>query len=280
MNCLNLLNMAQKNLSQNNILTFSLDSEILLAHALKINREKLLCNLEKKPSKIQVKLFEKLIILRMQKMPIAYIVNKKEFWKRSFGMNKSVLIPRPETELIVEKILKKINKYDRKNILDIGTGSGCILISILLDRKNCKGTALDISKSAINTAKTNAKIQHVENRIAFINSDIDKFSSNKYDLIVSNPPYIEKLKIKCLSEDIKNYEPIIALNGGISGVEIQKKVIERSSKLIKTGGNLLLEIEKNQIYMLKKILIKEKFFLNEVAKDIYGHKRCLIATKL
>ena len=280
MNYISLLNFGQNALKTTKIPTSLIDSEIILSYVLKTSREKLLCNLDKKLNKYQIIMFKKLIKLRATRMPIAYITRKKEFWKHSFQINKSVLIPRPETELLVEKILNKIKKNERKNILDIGTGSGCILISILLERHKCIGTGIDISKSAINVAKTNAKIQQVKNRITFINSDIDKFYSNKYDFIVSNPPYIKKTNLNNLSEDVKNFEPIKALDGGINGIEIYKKVIMKGSKLLKTGGYLILEIEDNHIYKLSSMLIKKRFYINEILQDLKGFKRCLIATKL
>ena len=280
MNYISILNFGRYKLNKSKIPSSILDTEIILSYVLNISREKLLCNLNKKLNKKQIKLFKNLIELRSRRMPVAYITNKKEFWKNNFLMNRSVLIPRPETELLVEKILKKINKNGRKNILDIGTGSGCILISILLERHKCKGTGLDISKSAINVAKINAKIQQVENRITFIHSDIDKFSSNKYDFIVSNPPYIKKLKLSDLNEDVKKFETTKALDGGVNGIEIYKKVITKGSKLLKTGGNLILEIEEANIFKLTSMLVKKKFFINEILQDLNGYKRCLIATKL
>ena len=280
MNYISILNFGRDKLNKSKISTSILDTEIILSYVLNISRENLLCNLGKKLNKNQLKLFKNLIELRAKRMPVAYITNKKEFWKNNFLINKSVLIPRPETELLVEKILKKIKKNERKNILDIGTGSGCILISILIERHKCKGTGLDISKSAINVAKINAKIQQVENRITFIHSDIDKFCSNKYDFIVSNPPYIKKLKLNDLNEDVKKFEPTNALDGGINGVDIYKKVITKGSKLLKTGGYLILEIEETYIFELTSMLVKKKFFINEILQDLNGDKRCLIATKI
>ena len=280
MNYISLLNFGRNKLNRSRITTSILDTEIILSYVLNTSREKLLCNLNNKLNKNQLKLFKNLIELRASRMPVAYITNKKEFWKNNFLMNKSVLIPRPETELLVEKILKKIKNNERKNILDIGTGSGCILISVLLERHKCKGTGLDISKSAINVAKINAKIQQVENRITFVHSDIDKFCANKYDFIISNPPYIKKLKLNNLNEDVKKFEPVTALDGGINGVEIYKKVIMKGSKLLKTGGQLILEIEETHIFKLINMLVKSKFFISEISNDLNGYKRCLIATKL
>ena len=279
MNYLRILNEAKKKLIDSNISTPNIDSEILLSHILKIDREKLLCNLESKIDIEQIYNFKNLLNLRQKKMPIAYIIKKKEFWKNNFFVDRSVLIPRPESEIILEKALANIKKNESKKILDIGTGSGCLIISILLERIKCKGTALDISKKAINIAKINAKIQHVENRITFVNSDIDKFYSSKYDLIISNPPYIKKHKINSLIEDVKNYEPIKALNGGVKGNEVLKIVINKSSKLLRKGGKLILEIDDTQMYLLKEMLLENKFYLNEIIKDLRGLSRCLILTK-
>ena len=279
MNYLRILNEAKKKLIDSNISTPIIDSEILLSHILKIDREKLLCNLESKIDIEQIYNFKNLLNLRQKKMPIAYIIKKKEFWKNNFFVDRSVLIPRPESEIILEKALANIKKNESKKILDIGTGSGCLIISILLERIKCKGTALDISKKAINIAKINAKIQHVENRITFVNSDIDKFYSSKYDLIISNPPYIKKHKINSLIEDVKNYEPIKALNGGVKGNEVLKIVINKSSKLLRKGGKLILEIDDTQMYLLKEMLLENKFYLNEIIKDLQGLSRCLILTK-
>ena len=279
MNYLRILNEAKKKLIDSNISTPNIDSEILLSYILKIDREKLLCNLESKIDIEQIYNFKNLLNLRQKKMPIAYIIKKKEFWKNNFFVDRSVLIPRPESEIILEKALANIKKNESKKILDIGTGSGCLIISILLERIKCKGTALDISKKAINIAKINAKIQHVENRITFVNSDIDKFYSSKYDLIISNPPYIKKHKINSLIEDVKNYEPIKALNGGVKGNEVLKIVINKSSKLLRKGGKLILEIDDTQMYLLKEMLLENKFYLNEIIKDLQGLSRCLILTK-
>ena len=279
MNYLRILNEAKKKLIDSNISTPNIDSEILLSHILKIDREKLLCNLESKIDIEQIYNFKNLLNLRQKKMPIAYIIKKKEFWKNNFFVDRSVLIPRPESEIILEKALANIKKNESKKILDIGTGSGCLIISILLERIKCKGTALDISKKAINIAKINAKIQHVKNRITFVNSDIDKFYSSKYDLIISNPPYIKKHKINSLIEDVKNYEPIKALNGGVKGNEVLKIVINKSSKLLRKGGKLILEIDDTQMYLLKEMLLENKFYLNEIIKDLQGLSRCLILTK-
>ena len=217
MNYQTIINRAANILRNNSILNPYLDSEILLSNILHTTREKLLLNLEKQITLQERKKFDIVIEKRKKKEPLAYILSKKEFWNTNFIINNSVLIPRPDTEIMVQEALNYL-KIDRKyQILDIGTGSGCILISVIKERKTSKGIGIDVSKYAIHVAKNNAKIQQLENRIKFIHSDIDKFYSIKYDLILSNPPYISRLNLNRLSEDIRNYEPILALDGGSDG---------------------------------------------------------------
>ncbi len=280
MNFDNLLKIGKTELKKNSILNYNLDSEILLSQALKISRENLILNLNKTVNKFVQQKYFNLIKKRSQKIPIAYILGYKEFWKSKFIVNKSVLIPRPETELLVEQALKLINKDSKLSVLDIGTGTGCILISILKERKFCRGLGIDISKLALNNAKSNAKMQQLENRIKFIKSDIDNFFTNKYDFILSNPPYINKFKLKSLMDDVKMYEPSIALDGGINGCSVLKKVIKKSAELIKIKGKLILEIDNNQLLFIKGILMKYNFIISKVIKDLRGYNRCIIATKI
>ena len=214
MNYRNVLNDAKLILKKSSILTAELDAEILLSISLKEKREKILLNLENRISSEQLCNFYKLVDIRKKKVPISIIAGKKSFWKSDFIVNRDVLTPRFETELLVEKVLKINNKSTKINVLDIGIGSGCILISLLQDRKNWRGTGIDPSKEAIKIAKINAKIQQVYDRIHFINSNIDNFIGGKYDLIVSNPPYINKIGYSNLDKSVKEYEPRMALRCG------------------------------------------------------------------
>ena len=279
MKYIDLLRDAKIKLNKSAINTAEIDSELILSKSLNLNRETILLNLNSIASQNQIKIFFNKINKRLNKEPIAYILGKKEFWNTNFNITQNVLIPRPETEIIVEEALKLIPRFTQKNILDVGTGSGCIIISILLERKKCKGTAIDISKEAIKLAKHNAKMQHVENRLDLKNLDIDNFFSKKYDLIVSNPPYIKNYLIKYLLEDIKNFEPIIALDGGLNGCKVIEKVIKKSAELLKRNGNLILEIDSKQIYETKKIMQNNNFHKIKVIKDLGGNIRCIIARK-
>ena len=280
MNYQSILNKYSNILKNNQIKSYKLDCELLLSHALKIHRENLMINLNKNISKDQFHEFKSLLKKRYNKHPIAYIIKNKEFWKSNFYVNDSVLIPRPETELIIEQVLNSHQKNKFNKILDIGTGSGCIIISLLKELKHAKGTGVDISKNAIKVAKINAKMQQLANRIKFEHSDVDKFLSSKYDLIVSNPPYIKKNEIKSLQEDIKNYEPLIALDGGINGFSGIKKVVYNAYRLLKKNGVFILEIAHNQSNEVRSILMSKNFYVIKTSKDLSGKNRCIVSLKI
>ena len=280
MNYQDALNEGLKILKFNNIKSFLLDSELLLSYSLNLERSELILNLDKKISEKEYIRFFNYINRRKKKEPIAYIVGYKEFWKKKFKVDKSVLIPRPDTELIVEEVLKNLSLNCTKKILDIGTGSGCILISILLERPKCHGLGADISAKAIKIAKYNAKIQQLSNRIKFLNSNVDNILTGKYDLIVSNPPYIKKNKVNSLDCEIKFFEPKTALDGGADGFEKIKKIISKSYFLLKTNGKLYLEIGFDQFYKVNLLLLNKKFQINRVVKDLGNKNRCIVATKI
>ena len=167
-----------------------------------------------------------------------------------------------------------------KKILDVGTGSGCIVVTLLKERSKCKATAVDISRKAINVAKTNAKLHQLENKINFINIDIDKYNSNNYDLIISNPPYINSIDLNRLDDDIKFHEPKLALSGGSDGFRNIEKVIVKSKKLLKINGKLILEIGHKQKDKSIQILKKNGFYINKLSKDLSGKDRCVVSTRL
>ncbi len=243
-------------------------------------REEILLNIKKNIKNTDIIKFKNDLARRKQKKPLAYILGHKHFWRYKFLTNKSVLIPRPDTELLVEEALKCIPHNKSKKILDIGTGSGCIIISLQKERPKCVSTALDISLKAINVAKNNAKLHQLENKINFINIDIDKYKSYNYDLIISNPPYISDIELSRLDDDIKLHEPKVALSGGSDGLREIKKVIIKSKKLLKINGKLIIEIGYKQKNQSMKILNENGFYVNKVSKDISGIDRCIISTKL
>ena len=280
MNIQTLLNKANKTLSSSSSKSPKLDSEILLSEAINKNRQYLILNSNEELIKENIKSFDHLLKRRKRGEPIAYLVKKKEFWKQNFYINKNVLIPRPDTELLVEETLKLFNVNSKLNILDIGTGSGCILLSILNERKNFFGTGIDISKKAINVARFNAKMHQLSNRVKFYNSDVDKFLIGKYDLILSNPPYIRKEDLKYFETDVKDFEPKLALNGGRDGFSKIAKVISKTSMLLKKNGRFILEIGFGQKNRILNILKKNNFFINKVLKDYGKNDPCVISTKI
>ena len=224
MKVLEAIKAGSKLLKEKNISTYILDSELLLSKSLNKPREEILINLEQNINKKVLADFNKYLLRRSKKEPIAYLLGEKEFWSKKFFVNKDTLIPRPETELLVDKLVT-IFKKKRITILDIGTGTGCIIISLLIELKNSTGMAVDISREAIIIAKKNACKFNLSERIKFLHKPLKDLYGKKFDLIVSNPPYIKRKDIKNLSDDIKKYEPKMALDGGNDGLDLIKKII-------------------------------------------------------
>lgn len=271
--------------------TARLDVELLLSNVLGYDdRIQLIMNYEKILEENQFKKFIALFEKRMNKMPMAYIFNEKEFMGFNFYVDENVLIPRPDTELIVEKLIYHINKLTPKNkdlkVLDMCVGSGAIIISsakLINDKDNVSLYAVDISKEALSISKKNALNLNADN-ITFIQSDL--FSSKnldplkgKLDIIVSNPPYIKEDVIESLESDVKNFEPMIALSGGQSGMDFYNKIIEDSREFLKLDGILIFESGHDQaediIFKMKECGFTDIYS----KKDIQGFDR-MVAGKL
>ena len=280
MNYNQILKEGENFLKKNKIKNSYLDTELILSKVTNKKREEILLNTNFKLKDKDIIKFKNYLFRRHHKEPMAYILGYKHFWKHKFLTNKSVLIPRPDTELIVEEAIKYLPIDKSKKILDVGTGSGCIVVSLIKERPKCVATAIDISRKAINVAKTNAKLHQLENKINFINIDIDKYKSSNYDLIISNPPYINSIELNRLDDDIKLHEPKIALSGGFDGFRNIKKVIVVSKKLLKINGKLIIEIGHKQKNQCLKILNENKFYINKISKDLSGKDRCIVSTKL
>ncbi|MDA9615825.1 peptide chain release factor N(5)-glutamine methyltransferase [Candidatus Pelagibacter sp.] len=280
MNIANTLNQGINILQKNKICNPQLDCEILLSSSIKRDKKYIILNPTEPLNSEQLDKFKSLIERRKKGEPIAYIINKKEFWKNEFFVNKNVLIPRPDTELIIEQALKIYPKESQLQVLDIGTGSGCILLSILKERQKFYGTGIDISKKSINVSKYNAKQLNLTNRVKFFNSSIDNFEIGKYDLVVSNPPYIELKNLRYLENDVVNFEPKLALSGGLDGFSKIRKVINKTKDLIKKNGKFILEIGFKQKDKVKKILKEDGFYVNKAIKDYGNNDRCIISTKI
>ncbi len=257
-----------------------LDSEILMAKIINKDRNYILLNYSNPINKNDLNNFYKLIEQRSLGKPVAYLTKKKSFWNSEFIVSNDTLIPRPDTELVVENVLKLTKQRNKLNILDIGVGSGCILLSILKEREDFFGTGIDISEKCLNISKKNAINLKVSSRVKLYKSDVDKFNLGKYDLIVSNPPYINTCKIKYLERDVAKSEPRLALDGGLDGLSEIRKVIKKSSELIKKNGKFILEIGFDQKNKVINLLNKKGFYINSTQKDLGKNDRCIVSTKI
>jgi len=275
----NTIKKASQLLKNKNIYSHTLDAEIILSDIMGVTREFLLTNQNIQISQKTLDQYNKAIERRIKKEPVAYIIGKKEFWSQDFLVNSATLIPRPETELLIYKVVNFF-KDKKINILDIGTGSGCILLSILKELKNSRGTGIDISAKAVQIAITNSKKLNLFYRSKFKVFDINNFYMGRYDLIVSNPPYISLSEMKNLSKSITNYEPLVALNGGSNGLDFIKKVIYKSNGLIKKNGLFALEIGNCQYLKVSSLLRQNGY--REMFKefDYNQNVRCIISTKV
>ena len=264
MNLERAIDIANTELKKKKIKSSILDCEILMSKAINNSREFIILNLKKEIKNSNYNHFKKLVCERLKGKPIAYITGKKYFWKYEFEINENVLIPRPDTEIIIEQVLNIFKNRSGINFLDIGVGSGCILISILKEKKDFLGTGIDMSNESVKLSIINANKLGVNNRAKIIKSDVDNFNFGKYDLIISNPPYIKKLD----------------LDGRLEGLSEIRKVIAKSSELIKKRGKLILEIAFDQKNEVIKLLKDKGFYIDIIVKDLAKNYRCIISTKI
>mgnify|MGYP001261470772 FL=1 len=273
-----LINFGSGFLKNNKIISNKIDSEIILSHIMGVSRERLLID-EKviEPAKIQK--FKNLIQRRSKNEPIAYITKKKEFRSTNFFVDKNSLIPRPETELLIDPI---ISYFRRKNLffLDAGIGTGCIIFSILKELKHSKGIGIDKCKRTILNAKKNMFRLNLVNRAKLMHRNVNNLNGFKFDLIVSNPPYVIRRDIRRLSDDITKYEPRSALDGGNDGLDVIRKVIYKSKNILKSNGTLALEIGNSQYKDVFRMLNKNKFKIKLIVRDYRKNIRCIFSTIL
>ena len=276
MNTEQLIDLGSKTLQEYEIRSHRLDSELILSSILNISREKLLTNKYGVSSKNFDK-FKTLITRRSKQEPVAYILKKKEFQSKDFYVDHKSLIPRPETELLIDPIIK-IFKNKNLFFLDAGIGTGCILFSILNSLRHSKGVGIDICNKTLINSKINLKNFNLNNRAKLLHRSIDQVRNMKFDLIVSNPPYILKREIRRLSNDIKKFEPRIALDGGNDGLDVIKKVIYKSRYILKFNGILALEIGAGQYHAVKRLLKLNNFRQKILIKDYNNNIRCIFST--
>ena len=264
----------------NEIENARLEAEILLCNVLKTNRLNLYLNSDRHLTDDHLFMYKKLIQRRLKGEPIAYIVGSKEFMNFDLTVDENVLIPRPETEILVEAVIDRLKNFSGKiKIADLGTGSGAIAISIAKFIVNVEVEAVDISEKAIDIAKLNAINNNVADKINFHVGDLfDPIVDQKFNAIVSNPPYIPSDIINTLQSEVKNYEPRIALDGGIDGLNFYRKIINESPKLLLKNGFIAVEIGYDQANSIKNLIESDgQFDKIEVIKDLAGLDRIVIA---
>jgi len=263
--------------------TYKLDTEVLLAHVLKKkNRLDLFLNTEKELNNEEREKLKNFINQRISKKPISKIINQKSFWNFDLDVSKKVLIPRPETEVLIEMVTKEINKKKNLEFLDIGCGSGCISMSLLEYYKNSVGTGIDISKDAILNTKTNLSNYNLINRIKLLRKNIFTYRTyKKFDLIISNPPYLKLSDYINLDPSIKKYEPKEALIGdNKEGLRFYEEIIKKFKNNIKLNGYFAFEIGDNQFMQINKLLILNGFIVVSKYKLINNQIRCMLAKKV
>ncbi len=260
-----------------------LQMQMIVAKAIEKDRLYIMLNLEEELNEAKIALIKSMIDKRKNSYPLQYILGEREFWGMDFKVSEGVLIPRQDTEILVEETLDRLKKLKGKNSLngfEIGIGSGIISISLLKEISNLTMLGIDINDKAIELTNENALIHGVSDRLKLINSNLfEKLPKDiKFDFIVSNPPYIQTKVIDTLQEDIRKYEPRLALDGGEDGLDFYRKIIENSSYYLKNDGFIALEIGYDQGHAVKKIFIDNRYQNITVIKDLAGFDRLVIAT--
>lgn len=258
----------------------NLDAKIIFKHILSVDNEQFeLCKKNEISSKITKSYFE-LIDRRIKREPIAYITNKQSFWNDEFKVTKDTLIPRPETELILESVISYFpDKKIDLNIADLGTGSGCIIISLLQEYINASGIGIDISKEAIKIANENKKLLKNHERLKLLEEDYAEYNLNGFDIIVSNPPYISQNSLD-IQKDVYDYEPHLALFSKNNGIEAYNKIISNLASRIDKNFFLFLEIGLGQASEVTKLLKNNGFTEILTKADLANIPRCVIAKKI
>lgn len=264
------------NLKENNIDEAHSKARRLLAFTLNVPKEYLIINNEKELSKQDFEYYKNYITRLINGEPIQYIIGKQEFMGIEFNVNKDVLIPQPDTEILVEETIKIAKEYNKPKVLDLCTGSGAIAVSIKKYIPEAEVFASDISIKALQLARIN----NIDNNINFIESNLFENINNEFDIIVSNPPYIRTEEIKSLSKEVQN-EPLIALDGGQDGLDFYRDIIKQAHNYLKSNGKLCLEIGDEQKDAITQILKSNFNYTNiKYYKDLQGNDRVIIVEKM
>lgn len=247
-----------------------LDTRLIFKHVLKVSDMDFMGGVERPVSDKEAAQIESLIDRRLKGEPVSRIIGEREFWGLPFKITEDVLDPRADTETIIEVALHKYKDKPPESVLDLGTGSGCILIALLHEWKETRGVGVDISEQALEIARENAKNNNVADRAAFIQSDWGNSIEESFALIVSNPPYIPGREIESLAKEVRNHDPILALDGGKDGFEEVKKVVMITKALLKTGGICLLEIGFGQSEYVLRLVEESGLSVTDIHPDLAG----------
>ena len=275
MNILELYKNSSELLKNKGILTYKLDVKILLSFLLNVDTNELILYFNKDVDSCFVSKFDLLLNRRLNNEPIANIIGKKAFWDYEFFVNENVLTPRSDSEILIEAVLENFEDTDANlKILDLGTGSGCLILTLLKIYKNSFGVAVDISEKALEVAKINAKKLCVKN-IEFLNNNLNVGIEDKFDIIISNPPYIPKGEIDDLEPEVNKFNPIISLDGGVDGLDFYRYFSKNLSKNLKKNTKIFFEIGKGQDNDIITIFEKNNYKLVNIYKDLAGVNRIL-----
>ena len=256
------------------------EKKLLLSHVLGLSNEKLNLTQSEKVQEKDLKNFEQLINRRKNSEPIAYLTNIKSFWKNDFYIDQSVLIPRSDSELLIESVIEYFPDLTKTyNFLDLGSGSGCLIISLLNEYLLSSGTGVEIDKEAIKVSEKNKEFLLNKDRLKFLERDFSNYDTSSFDIIISNPPYISFEEKKDIMKEVRNYEPSKALFADEKGLYFYRKIIENLSKHLKRKQFLFLEVGINQPDGVVKILKNNNFNVVSIKKDISNIPRCIIAER-
>jgi len=267
---------AQDLLEQADIDSYKLDAELLLFHVLNIDKTEYFRNPERSLDNQEHSKFSEFIQQRITRKPVSKIIGLKEFYSLDFHTNNHTLDPRPDTELLIDTARKLLNINDKLSILELGTGTGCIIITLLKYFNVSRGTSVDISQEALNVAQENATLHNIENRLELQKGDMLKGLTNQYDLIISNPPYIEESEIGRLEPEVRTHDPMMALEGGGDGLDFYKIIANNARQHLTIKGIIILEIGYNQKQAVTSIFAEAGFKLRESLKDLGNNDRCLV----
>ena len=275
------LSIGREQLTKKGVINSLFETKLLIKNILKVSDEDLIFTSEVFLSESQFKTFQSFLERRKKSEPIAYILNKKEFWKDSFYVNNSTLIPRTDSEVIIEMVLNLIpNKDEKLKFADLGTGSGCLIISLLKEYQYSEGVGIDNSKEAIKVAEKNKNILFNKGRLNFKLADFSEFNTTEFDVIVCNPPYVNKNDINNMQKDVISYEPHQAIFADEEGFIYYKKVIHNLKKNYKCGQKVLFEIGLGQVEVVTNLLKNNDFRLIHIEDDIAGIPRCIAAKRI